>query len=282
MEDELKKTVLDVCAAAEKLEIRVVLVGALAAQFSPEIGADYPKFHGTNDADFGVSVRDWDAYKKLFDELLAQNFKPNSLIEHRLHRGEAMVDLIPYGAQIAPDGKLVWPQSGSEMTVTGFDEVCAAAHLVAGANTTPVPVITAAGFVLLKIISYLERKEQGQVKCRSDAKDIEYWLRNFASGTEDERRYSLVGRAGLAHQDYATAGAVLLGLEVGKLASPGSAVFVVRFLKESEDLYSPFMDAVASGQLEEEAAKKKRSEGQALLAAFKKGYESARHLGSNL
>ncbi|HBL18741.1 MAG: hypothetical protein A2X36_05370 [Elusimicrobia bacterium GWA2_69_24] len=135
MEDELKKTVLDVCAAAEKLEIRVVLVGALVAQFSPEIGADYPKFHGTNDADFGVPVRDWDAYKKLYD-----------------------------------------------------------------------------------------------VKYRSDAKDIEYWLQNFASGTQDERRYSLVGQVGMEHQDYATAGAVLMGIEVGNLASLEAAVYVDRCL----------------------------------------------------
>ncbi|OGS00372.1 MAG: hypothetical protein A2V88_07790 [Elusimicrobia bacterium RBG_16_66_12] len=275
MEDELKKTVLDVCVAAEKLEIRVVLVGALVAQFSPEIGADYPKFHGTNDADFGVSVRDWDAYKKLYDELLVREFEPDPKIEHRLHRGEAMVDLIPYGSQIAPDGKLVWPKSGSEMTVTGFDEVCAAVHLVAESNTLPVPVITAAGFVLLKVISYLERQEQGHVKYRSDAKDIEYWLQNFASGTQDERRYSLVGQVGLEHQDYATAGAVLMGIEVGKLASLEAAVYVDRFLKESEDLYSPFMDALAAGQFEE-AAEKRRKEGRELLIAFKKGYEHAR------
>lgn len=108
------------------------------------------------------------------------------------------------------------------------------------------------------------------MKYRSDAKDIEYWLQNFASGTQDERRFSLVGQVGLEHQDYATAGAVLMGIEVGKLASPESAAYVDRFLKESEDLYSPFMDALAAGQFEEAAAKK-RTEGQALLAAFKKG-----------
>jgi len=269
MEDELKKTVLEVCSAAEKLEIRVALVGALVAQVSPEIGADYPKFRGTNDADFGVSVRDWESYKKLYAELLARDFKPNPQIEHRLHRNETMVDLIPYGAQIAPDGKLIWPESGSEMTVTGFEEVCAAAHTSAASAVPVVPVITIPGFILLKVISYLDRKEQGRVKYRDDAKDIEYWLRNFASGTDDGRRFEL-GKSGVEDPGYEMAGAVLLGMEVDKLASPEAGVYVDRFLEESEDLYSPFMDALAAGQFEE-AANKKRREGQALLGAFQKG-----------
>lgn len=274
MEDELKKTVLDVCSAAEKLEIRVVLVGALVAQFSPEIDADYPQFRGTNDADFGVAVRDWDSYKNLYDALLSRDFKPNQKIEHRLHRGSTMVDLIPYGSQIAPDGKLTWPKSGFKMTVTGFEEVCAAAHASSASKAPVVPVITIPGFVLLKVISYLDRKEQGQVKHRDDARDIEYWLRNFASGTKDERRFGL-GQAGVEHQDYETAGAVLLGLEVGKLASPEAAAYVDLFLKESGNLYSPLMDALAAGQFEE-AAEKKRREGNAFLGAFGKGYLHAR------
>lgn len=275
MEDELKGTVADVCAAAEKLEIKVVLVGALSAQFNPELGADYPKFRGTKDADFAVSVRGWDTYKRLYDELVARGFKANPKIEHRLHRGTTMVDLIPYGPQIAPGGELVWPGSKMTMSVVGFDEVCAAAHAAAKDAVPPVPVITAPGFVLLKMISYMDRKDQGHAKHRDDARDIAYWLHNYASSTNDDRRYELAGQKELKHEDYDTAGAVLMGVEVGKLASPEAAAYVERFLKESEDLYSPFMDAIAAGQFEE-AAEKKRAEGQALLHAFKMGYEHAR------
>ena len=271
MENELKETVREVCSAAEKLKINVVLVGALMAQYTLELGSDYPKFRGTNDADFGVSVRDWESFKKLHEELLARDFKANPKIEHRLHRGATMVDLIPYGSQIAPDGKLTWPESGFEMTVTGFDEVCAAARKADQSNDPSLPVITVPGFVLLKIIAFLDRRARHDPKHRDDGKDIEYWLRNFASGTDDARRFDWAGQSGLAHEDYETAGAVLLGVEVGKLASPEAAVYVDRFMKESEDLYSPFMDALAAGQ-HEEAADKKRRDGLALLAAFKKGY----------
>ncbi|MEK9141750.1 MAG: hypothetical protein AAB308_11910 [Nitrospirota bacterium] len=275
MENELKETVREVCSAAEKLKINVVLVGALMAQYTPELGSDYPKFRGTNDADFGVSVRTWEDFKKLHEELLARDFKANPKIEHRLHRGATMVDLIPYGSQIAPDGKLTWPESGFEMTVTGFDEVCAAARKADQSNDPSLPVITVPGFVLLKIIAFLDRRARHDPKHRDDGKDIEYWLRNFASGTDDARRFDWAGQSGLAHEVYETAGAVLLGVEVGKLASSEAAVYVDRFMKESEDLYSPFMDALASGQYEE-AADKKRRDGLALLAAFKKGYAHGR------
>lgn len=112
-------------------------------------------------------------------------------------------------------------------------------------------------------------------KSNDDAKDIVYWLRNFASGSHDTRRYDMAEPSGLAHEDYETAGAVLLGTEVGKLASSGAAVFVDQFIRESEGIESPFMNVMAYGQFEE-AADKKRREGAALLAAFKKGYAHER------
>lgn len=276
MDDKIKETVLRVCAASEKLRIKVVLIGAMVGQMSPEVGADYPPFRRTNDADFGVAIRDWESYRKLYDELIERGFKPDPLIEHRLHRDSTMVDLIPYGAQIAPEGKLSWPKSGNTMTVIGFEEVCAAADPAGGANALPVSVITLPGFVLLKVISYLERKSESDAKYRDDAKDIAYCLLNYASGAKDDRRYSLAGQADLKHEDYETAGAVLMGQEVGKLASPEAAAYIDPFLAESEDLYSPFMDVLAAGQLDRETGDKKRREGQALLAAFKKGYLHAR------
>lgn len=79
-----------------------------------------------------------------------------------------------------------------EMTVTGFDEVCAAARKAISSRDFPVPVITVPGFVLLKIIAYLDRKDRGRDKHKDDATDIEYWLRNYAGGTRDERRFDLV------------------------------------------------------------------------------------------
>ncbi|MFC1523025.1 hypothetical protein ACFL6Y_11510 [Elusimicrobiota bacterium] len=275
MDSELKKVVRGVLKIAEGLKIDIVLVGALMAELTPEIESDYPRFRRTNDADFGVYVRNWPTYQKLRNELLECKFTPDRSIEHRLHRGTAMVDLIPYGTQIAPDGKLAWPKSEFEMTVVGFDEVCAAACRVTVGDGLSVPVITVPGFVLLKIIAYLERKAQRNEKHKDDVRDIEYWLRNYASGTMDGRRYDLAKEFGLAHEDYETAGAVLLGIEVRALASAAAAQYLDRFLMKSDDPDLPFLDIMAASFLEE-TAEKKRKEGLALLAAFKKGYHHQR------
>lgn len=187
-----------------------------------------------------------------------------------------MVDLIPYSSKIAPGGKLTWPKSDMTINVVGFDEACAAARAAARSKGAKVPVITAAGHMLLKIIAFLDRKEQEHPKYRDDARDIEYWLRHYASGEDDPRRFELAGHEQLKHEEYDTAGAVLIGIEVGKLASPQAGACVDRFLKGSMDLYSPFQDAFAAGLPFEEDAEKKRGEGQALLRAFKKGYEHGR------
>jgi hypothetical protein len=45
------KSVSEVCQSAEKLCIKIVLVGGLFAEFTEEIGQDYPPFPKTNDAD---------------------------------------------------------------------------------------------------------------------------------------------------------------------------------------------------------------------------------------
>lgn len=275
MESDLKKAVEEVAAVAAELKLDIALVGALMGEVTPEIEADYPRFRRTNDADFGICVKDWPTFKRLRDELLGRKFKPDAHIEHRLHRGDAMVDLIPYGTRIAPGGRLVWPESEFKMTVTGFEEACAAARESVSSTAFPVPVITVPGFILLKVIAYLDRKSQGRDKYRDDAKDIAYWLHNYAGGAQDKRRFELANEPELSHEDYDTAGAVLLGREVGALASAEAAAFVDRFLRESEDRYSPFIDLIAAGSLDE-AADKKRDEGLALLAAFKKGYQKRR------
>lgn len=278
MESELKKAVQEVTDAAKGLNLDIVLVGALMSEFTPEIEADYPQFRRTNDADFAFTTHDWSTCKKLREALLAKDFTPDTHIEHRLHLGTAMVDLIPYGPQIAPGGELAWPESEFAMTVTGFDEACATARKSEESGVAPMRVITVPGFVLLKIIAYLDRKERGGDKYKDDAKDIAYWLHNYAGGTNDERRYGLATEPEFSDQEYETSGAVLLGKEVGALASAEAGAYVERFLQESGDRYSPFVDILAAGALDE-TANKRRDEGAAWLAAFGKGYQHVRKHG---
>lgn len=276
MESELKKVVLGVYRTAKSLEIPCVLVGALTSELSPEIGPDYPLFRRTNDADFAVHVSDWAAFNKLRARLIESGFTQHPKIEHRLLRGMVLVDLIPYGEGIAPQGKLHWPESEFEMNVTGFKEACAVANERVKAGGPQVPFITIPGFVLLKIITFLDRKARQEAKCQDDARDILYWLTNYASGTDDHRRFDVAAKMDGEVINYSAAGAALLGLSVGQLASKEAGEVVEKFLQESGDLYSPFMDALAGIALDAAEDKKKRQVTLELLKAFDRGYERAR------
>ncbi|OGS50251.1 MAG: hypothetical protein A3J79_03715 [Elusimicrobia bacterium RIFOXYB2_FULL_62_6] len=276
MDSKLKKAVLEVHRTAEVLGIKSVLIGALISELSPEVGADYPAFRRTNDADFALPVPDWESFRKIRSALTAKDFKQHPKIERRLLRGEVMVDLIPYGEKVAPAGRLRWPDSEFEMNVIGFKEVCEAASAKVRKGAPVVPIISVPGFVLLKIVAFLDRRERQDARYRNDAVDALYWFEHYASGAEDPRRFDAAARIGGEPIDYAAAGAALLGLEVGQLASKVAGEAVVGFLEESQDPYSPFMDAAAGRGLDEDADKKKRAATLELLKAFARGYERAR------
>lgn len=276
MKNELKTAILQVYNTAQELGIKGVLVGALIAELSPEVGPDYPRFRGTNDADFAVYVPDWDSFNTLRARLITLGLEQHPKIEHRLRRGTVVVDLIPYGEGVAPKGKLHWPESDFEMNVVGFKEVCAAANEQVREGSPKVPIITIPGFVLLKIIAFLDRKASREARYKDDAGDIHYWLTNYASGSKDSRRFEVAPKLGGEAVEYEVAGAALLGLEVGQLASKEAGLIVEKFLQESGDLYSPFMDSTVGRALDEETDKKNRQATLDLLKAFDRGYRRAR------
>ena len=264
MEPELAKSVEEFRRTAEAVGCKISLVGALVFEFSPEF-PDSLRFRRTNDADFAVLVRDWAAFTVLKDALLKSGFKNDNKTEHRLHRGTTQIDLIPYGPKVAPAGKLTWPESGMVMTVTGFDEVCKAAG-ESKPGKPHVPVVTLPGFAILKTVAFFERRPGPEY--RDDARDLDYCLEHYASREEDGRRYELG-----AEQEYETAGAVLLGREVRKLASPEAGKYMDRLFDETKDLYCSFIEALGFGLMDEAVEDRKRR-GLALIEAFKKGYGS--------
>jgi len=144
---------------AEGLGIKSVLIGALISELSPEIGADYPASAGTNDAGLRLACpglgrvprdpgrSDWQGLQAASQDR-----------RHRLLRGEVMVDLIPYGENIAPAGRLRWPDSEFEMNVIGFKESAEAAGAKVKKGAPAVPIISIPGFVLgLRSLAFLDR-----------------------------------------------------------------------------------------------------------------------------
>lgn len=272
MPTDLKSSAKEISKLAKQLGMDIVLVGGLVAEFTTEINDHSPAFPRTRDADFAFRAIDWLQFQKLKDELVKQlRFIPDTRVEHRLSKGDLLVDLIPYGPGIAPTGTLIWPESKKEFNVMGFDEACAAAELARKPGVPRVTILTIPGFVLLKILAFLDRKEQNSPKYKTDAAGIYYWLKNYA---DDERRFNIPKKETDPEEcPYATAGAVLLGMELKRLASVKADPFIARFFSIAEMPDNSFIDAVASDRYGE-WSEKIREDLPPLITAFKQGYRS--------
>ncbi len=169
MNPELRQAIQAVLGAAEDLKLEAVLVGALASQLAAAEEPDLGPTRGTLDADFALDLADWAEFTRLKENLVARGLATDPRIEHRLHLGKSMVDLIPYGPRIARDGELCWPVSRTIMGVVGFEEACTWTVLSAVDATLAVRCVSIAGFALLKIMAFLDRRASGHPKHRSDA-----------------------------------------------------------------------------------------------------------------
>jgi len=274
---ELLKAVLDVNAAAEALGIKVVLVGALMMEFTTEIRPDYPQPKKTNDADFAVFVENWESFNRLRAGLEAKGYLRAPKVEHRMvnEAKSILIDLIPIGGGITGDGKIAWPESEQVMTVIGFPEVCAATATEVREGLPKVPVITVPGFVLLKIIAFQDRFEEKDLKYPNDVEHLAYWFEHYASISEkDERRFALLQQQGWTDLDVNFAGAALLGREVRPLCSADAMTRIRKFIVDSLDPYSPFIETLLKQRRSMSNPEGLRAEAIEWLKAFQRGFDS--------
>ncbi|MBI3297874.1 MAG: hypothetical protein HYZ75_06910 [Elusimicrobia bacterium] len=275
MNAALSDAIKEVHAVAESLGIKAVLVGALVMEFTTEFRQGYPPYKNTNDADFALYVHDWASFDSIHGVLLSKGYARHSKIEHRLWKGTVIIDLIPYG-EVSPEGKLKWPISGHEMNVIGFAEVCAAVAPEVRPGLPRIPVIGVPGFVILKMFAFQDRLARQDQKYRNDAEHIRYWLDNYAMISDaDYRRFDVAAEQGWKDIDVNDAGAAILGLEASKVASPAAITATERFLTESMDHYSPFIEALLNtrhGIATTEELSAEATELQGRLAAFRRGF----------
>ena len=276
MNPDLLKAVVDVNATADALGIKVVLVGALMMEFTTEIRPDYPQPKKTNDADFAIFVDSWESFNRLRAALEEKGYPRHPRVEHRManEAKSIMIDLIPIGGGITTDGKIVWPESEQVMTVIGFSEVCAATATEVREGLPKVPVITVPGFVLLKIIAFQDRFEKGDLKYANDVEHLAYWFEQYASiSDKDERRFTLLEQEGWKDLDVNFAGAALLGREVRPLCSAAALARIRKFIQDSLDPYSPFIETLLRQKRSMSNPEGLRAEVIAWLKAFQRGLD---------
>lgn len=253
---------------AASLKMRFALIGALVLELrlSRPLKENPPR--ETLDADFIVAVRGWKDYERLMSALGKENFQPTRM-DHRLARDGALIDVLPVGREIAPEGKLVWPKSEHVMNIVGCEEALECATPLQLQPGLEIPVVTIPAFTMLKIMAFGDRKDRAS-KWKSDAKDILYCMDRYEDIRQSERRYSVP--EGLAGIDVNDLGASLLGMDLAKLnLRPQARSEIRRFLQQADDEYSDFVNALAD-RLVDEQEQAARSQGLAYIRAFGKGY----------
>jgi predicted nucleotidyltransferase len=215
---------------AEK-QIPFVLVGALvpALLLSSEVGA-----RETRDADHVIKLTSWADWDAVIADLVKLGFtRGRGEQEHRLSYGTAEIDLIPYGVTNGPEEVLVWRKSGNIMNMVGFSDVFRHAVSTEVVPGVMLPVIPLWLFAVLKVTAYLDRQFP------RDLVDLVYVLEQYESSG---RRFEIIGD--VEGVTYDTAGAYLLGCDVGKYASQKATALVKSFMGQVADEYHAVVNTI--------------------------------------
>lgn len=161
---------------AKQLNIPYVVVGAYARDLVLHYGHGAAIQRATMDIDLGIQVSDWSAFEQLKQALLNSEFK-ETRSQHRFISPENIkIDIVPFGQIEDCNANIQWPPSGDvELNVLGFQEAHYHSETVRIQNepTVDIPVATATGMTLLKLISWADRTIDMRKK---DAKDLRYLI----------------------------------------------------------------------------------------------------------
>ena len=189
LQDKLPKGLVDVYkqvqTAASSLQLEIVVVGAMARDLVLVHGFGARLERGTRDIDFAVQVRNWEAFEKLTDVLIANGFEKSKKIAHRLYlqneeSGRWEVDIVPCGQVADEASNIQWPPDGAiEMSTLGFDEAFENAFSVkmgSDLESFEIKVASPEVMCILKLISWLERDPIVRTK---DALDLRYIMSSY-------------------------------------------------------------------------------------------------------
>jgi predicted nucleotidyltransferase len=139
---------------------RFVLIGATV----PQIVAEFRELQAsgsreTKDVDAVTEVATWDDFANLQTLLEQEGFRQSQIAHEFIWDGEVRIDLIPFGAALVEQDRLLWPGGGAVMSVCGLEEALECAREEEITPDLKVPVVTIPGLVLTKTIAYMDRPE---------------------------------------------------------------------------------------------------------------------------
>jgi predicted nucleotidyltransferase len=214
----------------------------------------------TQDVDVALAV-DVDQFGSLTDRLQAAGWTQHSRREERwVTRGGARIDLLPIGEQARRTGYLTWPKTEMRMSVVGFEHVFAKAVEKQLAPDLVMKVAPLQVLALLKIVAYMD-DPHGRAKDLEDLSRLMEWYE-----LEGERRFSdEVFEAGA---DFESAGAFLLGMDLGRLCTGSEAKIVGKLIEVLKDDKQPSQLRLGRRRVEDPAVEEGQKRAEGFTAGF--------------
>lgn len=221
----------DVISVSDRLNIKVLIVGAMARDLVLVHGYGARLERGTRDVDFGISVATWEEFEALKAELIKIGFSESPPTQHRLarHDSEGLpwdIDIIPFGDIANEKNEISWPPNADVvMSVAGFDEALlhAISVKISDSPDTFISVASPAGIVILKLIAWLERDPHKKPK---DAEDIVYIISSYSKIPEVFDALYEDGHMEAQDWNETLASASKLAADCAKIASRQTALFL--------------------------------------------------------
>lgn len=213
----------------------------------------------TKDVDLSVEVENWQDFHQLRNDLMVLGFEQkDSQPEHRFFMGDQMIDILPYGNTIAPEGYIEWPSTGHRMNVVGFDKLLEYAEEESITKDFSIPLIPLPLLVYTKIITYEDRR------LSKDLIDILYILEHYEEASVSTRRFEIADEPELTYEER---GAYLVGQDLKAIISDKESLIVSDFLKLFDSEYAEIVQKISM------ESKKKAKEILELFRAFERGME---------
>lgn len=218
----------------------------------------------TNDLDISVSVS--------LDELVAslpllEGWKRGRQKEHEwLSPAGVKVDVLPAGPALLAAGDIVWPASGTRMTLTGLRLALDRSIPFEIERGVSIPIAPVAVIAVLKMISYLDRPRERE----RDLHDLAYILESYVRPDDDRRFEPSVLDAGLRYEQ---ASAYLLGRDLRILVNASERRGIEQFLARAQNERDPSGTQANMARLGPPSWKQDPDELLARIAAFASGFE---------
>jgi predicted nucleotidyltransferase len=245
----LARVVRALHAVAAPHGVEFFLMGAAARDLLLQHAYGIAMRRATEDVDFAVMVRDWNAYDALRTALIGGgefSARPGPATHRLRHASGLPLDIVPFGGIERPDRTFAWPPEHSTVfECFGMAEAFAASNSVELPEGVQLKVAPVPAQVVLKLAAWRDRMYTHPGR---DSSDLFLFLRHYMDlGNFD--------RATAEHRDlfeaddfdYAEAGARLLARDMARLFNPLGIERVLSILTPEVDEAGSLLLANQSG-----------------------------------